>query len=296
MSTYAVIGWNDTLVKRGAYTEAKCLADKFPDYIKTYDGNTNIDIDDIRSNSKRVIFTYQNPERYRSRNLLNPKYYNIDIQYIRKNYFTFYKYKTTNGFSTYRENPFYINYVPMMIPMFKPMKTNYNKIVIGYYLRPSYRPDDFKMFIQFIKDLDIDVDLYVMGKARYCFKIHNKHIINEYHTYDNILFYNNITHYVYSESNAFDPWPTTLQEAVNLNKQIIILKQHRNFSDGITDIENCIQYHTKLNKDIYHDNINSILNIWKYINYYYTVFNNNFEYTFDIHKYKNINDWFESLE
>ena len=161
MSTYAVIGWNDTLVKRGAYTEAKCLADKFPDYIKTYDCNTNIDIDDIRSNSKRVIFTYQNPERYRSRNLLNPKYYNIDIQYIRKNYFTFYKYKTTNGFSTYRENPFYINYVPMMIPMFEPMKTNYNKIVIGYYLRPSYRPDDFKMFIQFVKDLDIDGSILI---------------------------------------------------------------------------------------------------------------------------------------
>lgn len=292
---YAIIGWNDTLAKRGAYTEAKQLEIEFPNYVKCFDGNSDISIEELRSNYDRLVFTYQNPERYRTRNLLNPIYYDRDIQYIRKNYFTFYKHKTTNGFSVYMENPFYSNFVPMLVPMYKPVDTPNNKIVLGHYTRIQYKPDDFAMFKEFLKNLDVDVELYVMGKCNYQYKPINRHIVYEYHTYDNETFWNNVTHYVYSETLAYDPWPTTLQEAVNLNKQVIILKQNRNFRDGINDTEDCIKYHTSLNPNIYYDNSKSILNTWNYRKYYEEVFSNDFIYDIDRNKNTGFTDWLNSF-
>lgn len=289
---YALIGWNDTTNKRGAYTEAECLANHYNFNMNVFDGNSNIDMNEIRSSHDRVIFTYQNPNNLRDKKLLNSKYYNVDIQYIRYNIPTFYKYKTTNGFSVYLEHPLFINYIPMMIPIFDNKKTDYSNINLGYYIRPQYRPDDFKMFLLFLNNLKYDINLYVMGAFTYPFT-EFKHVKKIIYTRDNNIFFDNITHYVYSESNVHDPYPTTLQEAVNCNKQIIMLKQNRNFKDGITDIENCIDYHTDLNINIYHDNTESILNKWNYDKFYNYIINNNFEYTFDRNKYNNIKDWLE---
>ena len=290
---YAIIGWNDKTQKRGAYTEAAALQSKYPDKIDVFDANHKLDIDEIHQNYKRVIYTYQNPNKLYDKKVIDVHYYNKDIVYIRKDIKTVFQWKTTNGFSMYLKNNIFCNYVPMMIPMFQP-DTNIrtDKIVLGYYLRPQYRPDDYQMFCDFIYNLKIPVDLYVMGSFAFPFneKINN-YINNIIYTTDNVEFFNNITHYVYSMSKVFDPWPTTLQEAVNANKQIIILEQKRNFKDGIDDICENIKYRKILNPEIYYNNFNSIINKWNYDKFYNEVFANNFEYYFDRNRYKYIADW-----
>lgn len=289
---YAIIGWNDKTQKRGAYTEAAALQSKYPDKIDVFDANHKLDIDEIHQKYKRVIYTYQNPNKLYDKKAIDIRYYNKDIVYIRKDIKTIFKWKTTNGFSIYIKNDLFYNFVPMMIPMFQP-NTNIrtDKIVLGYYLRPQYRPDDYQMFCDFVCNLKIPVDLYVMGSFVFPFNGKTKLIRNLIYTTDNVEFFNNVTHYVYSMSNVFDPWPTTLQEAVNANKQIIILEQKRNFKDGIDDICENIKYHKVLNPEIYYNNVNSIINKWNYDKFYTEVFVNNFEYYFERNKYKYISDW-----
>ena len=289
---YAIIGWNDKTQKRGAYTEAAALQSKYPDKIDVFDANHKLDIDEIHQNYKRVIYTYQNPNKLYDKKAIDIRYYNKDIVYIRKDIKTIFKWKTTNGFSMYIKNDIFYNFVPMMIPMFQPnINIRTDKIVLGYYLRPQYRPDDYQMFCDFVYNLKIPVDLYVMGSFVFPFNGKTKLIRNLIYTTDNVEFFNNITHYVYSMSNVFDPWPTTLQEAVNANKQIIILEQKRNFKDGIDDICENIKYHKVLDTEIYYNNSNSIINKWNYDKFYNEVFANNFEYYFDRNRYKYIADW-----
>lgn len=291
---FALIGWNDKAQKRGAYTEAAMVSKLFPDICDVFDANTKIDIRQIHQDYDRVIYTYQNPNRLYEKKALDLRYFDKDIVYIRQNIKTIFTNTATNGFSIYKENNVFRWYIPMMIPMFPPSSsTNSEKVVLGYYLRPQYRPDDFKMFRNFLGQLNYDIDLYVMGSFIYPFKNETKHIKNLVYTTDNEVFFNEITHYVYSMSNVFDPWPTTLQEAVNANKQIIILEQRRNFKDGIDDICENIKYHTGLNVDVMYDNKDSIINTWNYITFFHSVFEDNFTYLYDRSKYKYIGDWLE---
>ena len=281
---YALIGWNDKQQKRGAYTEAAALQSKYPDILDVFDANTKLDIDRLHSEYDRLIYTYQNPNNLYSKRVLDIRYFDKDIVYIRKDIKTLFKYKTTNSFSMYRQNQtVFNNFVPMLIPMFSPdTNIDYNTIKLGYYLRPQYRPDDYQMFCDFIHNIRIPVDLYVMGSFMFLYSTYSKQIRNIIYTTDNNIFFNNITHYVYSMSNVFDPWPTTLQEAVNANKQIIILKQNRSFKDGIDDIMENIKYHTCLDLDVFYNNTNSIINTWNYDKYYKEVFENEFLYNFDV--------------
>ena len=85
------------------------------------------------------------------------------------------------------------------------------------------------------------------------------------------------------------------QEAVNANKQIIILEQNRGFKDGIDDICENIKYHIRLDTNIYYDNTNSIINQWNYDKYYQEVFANDFIYQLDRNKYEYIADWLEQF-
>lgn len=293
---YALLGWNDKQAKRGAYTEAKQLEQRYPSNVTAFNTNSAIDIGRIKDEFDKIVYTYQQPNQYLANTLFDIKRYNLDIQYIRKEYFSIFKHKTTNGFSTYIENKFYNNFVPMMIPMYQSMPQMYDKISIGYYLRPIYKADCLVRFKNFIKNLNIDVDLWIIGTAQHCFKQLSKHIINEYHTFDRDAFFSNITHYIYSKSKTYDPWPTTLQEAVNANKQIIIFENDRNFKDGVDDICENIKYHTKLDIDTYYDNINSIINNWNFDTFYKMVFENGFLHEIDRNKYKHIYDWLVSLE
>ena len=290
---YALIGWNDKQQKRGAYTEAATLQSKYPDILDVFDANTKLNINELHQQYDKLIYTYQNPNKLYSKRVLDVKYFEKDIVYIRKDIKTLFKYKTTNSFSMYRQNQtVFNNFVPMLIPMFSPdTSIDYNTIKLGYYLRPQYRPDDYQMFCDFIHNIRIPVDLYVMGSFKFPYSTYSKQIRNITYTTDNNIFFNNITHYVYSMSNVFDPWPTTLQEAVNANKQIIILKQNRSFKDGIDDIMENIKYHTCLDLDVFYNNTNSIINTWNYDKYYKEVFENEFLYNFDVDKYKYFSDW-----
>ena len=65
-----------------------------------------------------------------------------------------------------------------------------------------------------------------------------------FHTTNSQEFFSNIDYYLYAKSKTFiDPWPTTLEEAIQINKEIIILDKGRNFEDGIDDVLSCCNYH-----------------------------------------------------
>lgn len=298
---YCIIGWTDKWSKRGAYAEAENLKSIYNDVIDLYDGRliNKAKIDELHSKYGKLIYTYQNTNKYRDNGLLDIKYAFKDIVFCRKEKTPCVKYKSTNGFSIYKHNKSFINFVPMILPTFNKDEIQNiidYKTVIGYYYRPQYRPDDLQMFCDFIKSINFDVELYVMGGwlSPYPFNNFNKHIKKMTYTKDNVEFWNNVTHYVYSESNVYDPYPTTLQEAVNLNKQIVILEQQRNFKDGITDIEEIIDYHkNKIDLDVRYDNADCILNNWKYDKFYNEVFNNDFIYNFDRDKYDTFEEWLE---
>jgi hypothetical protein len=148
--------------------------------------------------------------------------------------------------------------------IYKPEYTIYDKKfnipIIGYYHRP-WRKDMLTMFVSFLRNLKQKVRLYIMNmNNKPLFNNCNTLIKDLHFTNDPIDFWSNVSHFFYGMDNCIDPWPTTLQEAVNFNKQIIIYKKNQNFEDGKNDILECIDYHTDLT-DKYLDNSDSLLNI-----------------------------------
>ena len=84
---YALLGWNDKQAKRGAYTEAKQLEQRYPSNVTAFNANSTIDIGRIKDEFDKIVYTYQQPNQYLTNTLFDIKRYNLDIQYIRKEYF-----------------------------------------------------------------------------------------------------------------------------------------------------------------------------------------------------------------
>ena len=122
-----------------------------------------------------------------------------------------------------------------------------------------------------------------------------KNVKSYKHTFDNIEFFKNISHYVYPASRVFqDPFPHNILEAVQSGKQIIIPElPHRNHVDGIDDIKECIKWHKTFDENTHYDNSKCILNANAFRNFYLRLFENNFEHRFDKDKYKHFSDWIE---
>ena len=145
-----------------------------------------------------------------------------------------------------------------------------------------------------LKELKTDVDLYFMGnppKERFDKWPHIKRMS---HTYNNVKFFENITHYVIPDSTYADIFTNSLMEAVQAGKQIISppLKDKRR-KHGIDDIKDCIMYHTKFNPKLILDNSHTILKAENFKPFYKRLFDNNFEYSFDRNKYKTFREWIE---
>lgn len=238
----------------------------------------------FRKTCKRNIVLTQIPYFYKKKKELFTEMFNA-IHFLRPHLVNYWKNSATNGFSIYKEIDEYKYCIPMMYD-YKCSNNNVkDKIVIGYY-NSIYRGTK-EWFKQFVKDNETYIDrIYILGEQI----IECPSFI---HTTNKDEFFSNITHFVYPMSTVFiDPWPTTLEEAVRCNKQIIILPSNRNWHDGIDDICSCIRYHTSLSLDKYYDNSNCSINMFDLTKYYDTLlFDNNFEYKIDRTKYKSFNEW-----
>lgn len=290
---YSIISKMYGQEKRGAFTSALRLQEKF-ECINAYGVHQLDDLAEIRKKSTRLLFFTQAPQ-------MNRKLYSItkqkpsDLVFIRKKYNPkLWINPTSNGFSYWKGAPSIKWFFPFIANLDKSLiNPQTETITIGYYVRPNLTPDSIKAFTEFVNSLKFDVKIYTMGINALKFNKF-KHVIDHVHTYDNIEFFNNVTHYYHYKSRVFeDPLPNTLYESVNLNKQIIIAGEDREWSDGVDDIESCIKCHKELTSKIY-DNSNTILNADNFTNFYNKLFENNFDYLINKNKYKTFRDWCEN--
>ena len=274
---------------RGAHTTSTRFAAEFPNDVEYIETSKATNLEELNDRYKRLIFRTQVPRCYAtSVNIVRLLRLNHLI-YVRKAYAFPMLNTCTNGFYYYKYSEANIkNYIPIITDF--PKVKQPDKICIGFYARKWLVPDAFKWFIKKLDEWP-EVDVFAMGI--YEKEIEQKTKGRFRHTYNNIHFFNNITHYVMPKSVSYvDPFPHTLLEAVQSGKQIIIPTiGHRNHKDGIDDIQDCIQWHDDFYPDKFLDNSHCLLTFNNFKRFYQDVIQNNFEYSFDKRKYNNMAEW-----
>jgi len=281
-----------TLLKRGSFTITKRFCEWFDDRADFIEGS-KITVNDFNG-YKKVIFRTQVPSAYNiSVNGIALRNTN-HLVYIRGEHLTPLLNSCSNGFHYYKRNTKIKHYIPLFTP-FSVTKVNRPIPCLGFYERNCITRDSFDWFMNTIKNLNTDVDIYFMGNPpKINFINLSKHVKSVVHTFDNEEFYSNITHYVYPQSKLWDdPFPHSMLEAIQTGCQIISpLIKGRNHLDGVNDILDCIQFHESFNPDVYFDNSKSIL-LSNFRQFYERVFENDFEYSFDREKYKTFEKFIE---
>lgn len=259
---------------RQACSIANHLKQVFPNKIELY---TSIP---MYNTTNSAVFLTQTPAFYKKQNIesiLN------GIHFLRPSYLHYgVKHTATNGFSVYKSNN-YKHFIPMLYcDRNISTNTSWDVPFIGIY-NTSYR-NTKKEFIEYLQSIDKPFNLLVMGYN--LGKIVNSKCLSQSFTQDKEHFFNTISHFLYIRSKTFvDPWPTTLEEAVIYNKQIIIPNQTRSFIDGIDDICSCIQYHSVINLSTVLSNQDSILKHIDVHSYYMKLLDNNFTYDVGMNMY-----------
>jgi hypothetical protein len=198
-----------------------------------------------------------------------------------------------NGFHYFRSYKNIKYFVPFVTDFITPNENE--NLCIGFYIRRDVTPDSLAYTKDFLNSLKHPIDIYVMGDPTPEFK-NIKNVKSYTHTYDQFEFFSNISHYIYPTSVIHnDPFPNSVLEAVQCNKQIIFPKlPNRVHKDGIDDIKECIKWHDTFNENIYYDNKDCIIKNKYFEKFYLNLFENNFEYTFDRDKYKRFDKWIEN--
>ena len=294
MKKYLLIAHKYGKLKRGAHLTSQRLVNHFPEYL---DYKTDLDAQDLEKLNEeynKLIFVTQvlsvycfqlNINRLKQLNYVlllrgdqNPLIYNSG----------------NNGFHYYRMYKNIKFFIPFVTDFPKNKKKQFKKPILGFYIRRDITPDSLTYTHSFLKDLKMKVDIFVMGNPAPELLQYNS-VANYTHTYDNIEFFNNITHYIYPASKVFrDPFPNSVLEAIQSNIQIVFPEiPNRIHKDGIDDIKDCIKWHKTFNPDIMFDNTNCILKNKNFRKFYLRLFDNDFEYEFDREKYKNFYEWIE---
>lgn len=297
MKKYLLISHEYPKTRRGAFTTARRLTENFPEYL---DHKTDQDcvgkLIYLNDKYKKLIFITQAPRMYLFKaNFLNLKDLNYSYFIRGECHPKLYKNPTTNGFHYYHMYSDIEFYVPFIFDFPVPKFSKIDNLpVVGFYIRPVLVPDVLDYAINFARTIRTKIRLYILGDCDYKFDKY-PNIVSCNQTYDNKEFFSNITHYVYPKSAWFqDPFPNTLLEAVQCNKQIslpnIIGRKHR---DGIDDISEVINYQFEFYPGELIDNVSNPLRFKNFKNFYINLFENNFEYRFDRQKYKSFGKWLE---
>lgn len=276
--------WN---IKRGAYLKALRFMREFPNQYEFLEIDAIKNINELRTKYRGLILLTQNPTYYQACGW-SPISGRDDIIFIQKSANKSFLNSYTNGFSSYKNSDIK-SFVPI-ITNFWLNKPNEKFPCIGFYNSPQVKPDSTEAFISFIVGLKQKVDVCIMGDFLH---INSSNIRNQFHTTNNHEFWPKVTHYFQFRSEVFfDPYPNSLQEAIDNNKQIIVPKNHRSFEDGVDDVLTCIHYHTDLNTKHF-DNSRTILQAKNFRNFYLKLYENNWEYHLDRSKYKTFREWCE---
>lgn len=297
MKKYLLISHEYSKTRRGAYTTSKRLARSFPEYLDhKVDKDCIGKLEQFNEEYKKLIFVTQAPRMYEFKaNFISLRHLNYSY-FIRGEFHPkLYKNTISNGFHYYRMYSDINFYVPFIFDF--PMQV-FSKIdnlpVVGFYIRPVLVPDVLDYAINFARTVRTKIRLYILGECDHRFDKYDN-VVSCNQTYDNKEFFSNITHYIYPKSVWFeDPFPNTLLEAVQCNKQICLPKiGRRKHKDGIDDISEVINYQYEFNPGILVDNISNPLTFSNFRKFYLRLFENNFEYEFDRQKYKSFSDWIE---
>ena len=219
----------------------------------------------------------------------------MGLHFIRPDYVCLSRNLATNGFHVYNE---YKNKYLYMIPLPSESFQNHDisELCLGFYYQP-YKYS-LNMYLKYLDTLQPSKIMY-MG-------IIEKELLSTKHTWVHTeskeTFFNTITHFIYAKSKAFiDPWPTTLEEAVAHNKQIIIIDTNRPFQDGIDDILCCIDYHNHNDHNIYNTIFfhgNSLLNTFNHKLFYDSLLEVNWvvRKLYDATKFQSIKDFLQLFQ
>jgi hypothetical protein len=298
MKKYLLIAHKYTNTRRGAHTTAKRLAKKFPDYLDYKTDYECVDkLDQFNEEYRKLIFVTQAPKMYLFKaNFVNLRNLNYSYFIRGENNPKVYNNSMTNGFYYNHMYPNIEFYVPFIFDFKVPIQSKLDNLpTVGFYIRPVLVPDVLDYVVHFVKNVKTKIRLYILGDCDYNFaKFDN--IISYKKTYDNIDFFSNITHYIYPKSAWFqDPFPNSLLEAVQCNKQIVLPNIiGRNHKDGIDDIAEIINYQFHFDPNITVDNSQNPLIFSNFKKFYLTLFENNFEYRLDRQKYKSFRMWLEN--
>lgn len=291
INKYLLIGHRFGSLKRGGYTVTVRFCNEHPDNCEFLEDTRIRKLEKLKY--KKLIFLTQVPHCYNP-NINFIKLLNVNhIFYLRAEHVNSLYNSCTNGFYYYKENLKIKNYIPTITNF--PKTKEPKEECVGFYVRRWLTPDSFDFFMDMLDNYPKKLKVCIMGDP--CPEIENHNNVLHYnHTYDNVQFFSEITHYVYPASKIFqDPFPHSILEAVQSGKEIIIPDiQGRNHRDGIDDIKDCIKWHKKLNIDkIGTDNKNQILIAKNFRKFYRKVFDNDFEYEFDRKKYETMKEWIE---
>jgi len=274
----AVIAHEFPKLKRGAFTTAINLANTFQNitFIKE---QKNLNLEKLNEQYDLIVFLTQSPFKYSFPvNIVQLKNINHAI-FIRTEYNHPIYNSYTNGFYYFKNHPDIKNYVPILPKMPKIKMEKPQRPVLGYYVRKSMIPDSYWKFCDIVENYKEQIDVCIMGNHAPELKKY-KTVKNYTHTYDNLEFFSKITHFVYPMSSIFvDPFPTSLYEAIQYKKKLIIPTLYRNFKDGIDDILDCI------------DDDVTLLDWKNFEQFYIKLFDKNFVYIFNEICYTRFNDF-----
>jgi len=293
MKKYLLISVAYGNLKRGAFTVSERMANEHSEYLDHLESKDVVNLRELNEKYKKLIFVTQVPSNYSFPvNIVSL----IDIDYliyVRNEYNYFGNKSCNNGFYYTHECDSIKNFIPM-ITDFIVKQSEVTRPCLGFYIRNYITRDSFDYFLGMLNDLYSYVDVYTMGQnTRHDFSKRFKYVLNHHHTFDQQVFFSNITHYVYPQSrNYIDPLPYSLIEAIQNNKEIISpVLEGRLHCDGIDDIKDFVKVHDRFIPGAYIHNDNIPFNSSLFKNFYKNVFDNNFEYILDRSKYSTFIDW-----
>lgn len=276
--------------KRGAHTTSIRFQTEHPNHIVYSQDMFVTDYEEQLRVYDKLIFVTQAPHLYsKTFNFISLNKIPHTV-YIRHEYNNPLYNSCNNGFSYFRHYSDIKNFIPM-ITDFK-VTRNDNDITLGFYTRVHVNLDAVEYFKHMLSNLTEPITLYTIGDN--CCDFSQYPMVTRWvHTYDNVEFFSNITHYIYPMSSTFvDPFPNTILEAAQNDIQIVLPRlKGRTHIDGVDDIKTCISYHNELNFNNYVSNANCGLVQKNFRKFYNSIFDNNFNYTFDRNKYTTFYDW-----
>lgn len=284
--------------KRGAFTISERFCELLPHHFDHVESSKVSCIHELSKKYRKIIFITQAPNQYHRRVFPSPlviKDLNHLIN-IREEYnYPFYN-SCTNGFNYFVNSKSIKNFFPFITDVEPIEQKKGNLPCLGFYYRKDLNPDSFKYFCREIIGLLKDkVNIFTMGDMPHIWLDWFKEVENWKHTYNRKEFWENVTHYVFPKSAVFiDPFPNALLEAVQLNKQIILPEvPGRMHTDGIEDIETCIDFHRNINFSIDYNNSDQPIIFQNFRKWYEWLIENNYRYRFSKDKYRGFNEWFD---